>query len=138
MRLPLQQGKSPMHDLLASLLIVIGAFLCLSAAVGLVRFPDIYSRMHAASKAGTLGIGCLFLAAIFHFADIEIAILCILAIAFFMLTAPVSAHLLARAAYRSGVKSWARDGVDQLAGRYDETDGRLAGHAFENDLSTKN
>lgn len=126
-----------MLDLISALLIVIGAFLCLSAAVGLVRFPDVYARMHAASKAGTLGIGCLFLSAIFHFSNFPIGVLCLLGIVFFVLTAPVSAHLLARAAYRIGVKSWSGAGVDHLAGRYDKVDHRLTGHPFEGEERDK-
>lgn len=126
-----------MHDLLAAFLLAAGGFLGLSAAVGLIRFPDVYARMHAASKAGTLGVSCLFVAAILHFATFEVAILCLLGIGFFMLTAPISAHLLARAAYRAGAKSWPGTTVDHLSGSYDEFRDRLAGYSFESEKSSK-
>ncbi|WP_137390300.1 monovalent cation/H(+) antiporter subunit G [Rhodoligotrophos defluvii] len=111
--------------------IVLGSFLCLSAAVGILRFPDVYARMHAASKAGTLGLGFLFLASTVHFGNLEITIRAAVGVLFFVLTAPISAHLLARAAYWAGVKPWEGAGVDQLSGRYHKETHRLDGYPFE-------
>ncbi|MGF7160480.1 multicomponent Na+:H+ antiporter subunit G [Rhodoligotrophos appendicifer] len=121
-----------MTDILVALLLLVGAFLCLSAALGVTRFPDVYSRMHAASKAGTLGVGVLFVAVAVQFSDIDITIRALVGIAFFILTAPISAHLLARAAYWAGVKPWSGTGVDHLAGRYKKDLHRLDGFPFDN------
>ena len=120
-----------MIEIITAILILIGAFLALSASLGLVRFPDLYARMHAASKAGTLGAGCLFAAAAVHFSDTEITIRAIVGIIFFVLTAPISAHLLARAAYWAGVKPHDQSGVDQLAGRYKKEMHRLEPYPFD-------
>jgi len=105
-------------DALAALLIVIGAIFALIAAIGVYRLPDFYTRMHAASKAGTLGAGLMFLSIAITSADIGVATRAIAGIVFFLLTAPVAAHLLARAAYFTGVKPWAGTHIDDLAGRY--------------------
>jgi multicomponent Na+:H+ antiporter subunit G len=79
-----------------------GAAFALVGALGILRFPDVYTRTHAASKAGTLGSG-LCLVAVALAADTGgAATRAIVAVVFFMLTAPVAAHLLARAAFRAG------------------------------------
>jgi multicomponent Na+:H+ antiporter subunit G len=85
-------------------LIVIGALFSLVAAIGLVRFPDVYTRMHSASKAGTVGSGLLLLAVGIHSGDVATFGRATAGIVFFILTAPVAAHLLARAAHKAGYK----------------------------------
>ncbi|PDT15270.1 Na+/H+ antiporter subunit G [Rhizobium sp. J15] len=85
-----------------ALLLISGALFALSAAIGLIRLPDLYTRMHSASKAGTVGSGLLLFAAGLYSQDPAILLRAIAGFVFFLLTAPVSAHLLARAAHRSG------------------------------------
>lgn len=85
-----------------ALLLVAGAFFALSAAVGIVRLPDLYTRMHAASKAGTVGSGLLLFAAGLYSGDLAIMARAVAGVFFLLLTAPVSAHLLARAAHQTG------------------------------------
>ncbi|MGO4484014.1 monovalent cation/H(+) antiporter subunit G [Rhizobium pisi] len=85
-----------------ALLMIVGALFALSAAIGLVRLPDLYTRMHSASKAGTVGSGLLLFAAGLYSEDSVILARALAGFIFFLLTAPVSAHLLARAAHRSG------------------------------------
>lgn len=89
-------------EILIAVLILLGAGLTFVAALGLFRLPDLYTRMHAASKAGTAGSGLLLLAVAIQSGDADTWIKCLLAIVFFFLTAPVSAHLLAKAAVRNG------------------------------------
>ena len=105
-------------NILAGIMIVGGAVFALSAAVGLLRFPDVYARMHAASKAGSLGAGLMFLAVAVTAADLSVALRAISGLLFFLLTAPISAHLLARAAYYVGYKPWSGTIQDDLAGKY--------------------
>lgn len=88
--------------LIIALLVVGGALFSLIAAIGLNRLPDVYSRMHAASKAGTVGSGLLLLAIGLHSGDIAIFGRAFAGIIFFVLTAPIAAHLLARAAHKVG------------------------------------
>jgi multicomponent Na+:H+ antiporter subunit G len=88
----------------AALLMVIGAVFSLLAAVGVLRLPDLYTRMHAASKAGVVGAGLVLLALALASGDGPVMLRAILGILFLLLTTPVSAHLLARAAYRAGLQ----------------------------------
>ena len=85
-----------------ALLLLAGALFSLIAAIGIVRLPDLYSRMHAASKAGTVGSGLLLLAVGVHSENLPILARALAGFVFFVLTAPVSAHLLARAAHKAG------------------------------------
>ncbi|MEO1701435.1 MAG: monovalent cation/H(+) antiporter subunit G [Pseudomonadota bacterium] len=93
-------------------LVLIGALFGLAAALGLWRFPDIYTRMHSASKAGTLGSGLLLIAIAVHDGETSTVLRATAGVLFFLLTAPISAHLLAKAAYSVGYgldKSSVRD-----------------------------
>lgn len=87
---------------IAAVLLLIGTIFCTLASVGLLRFPDVYTRLHAASKAGPLGAGLVLLAVAVASADLAIAIKAILGLVFLLATAPLAAHLLARAALKSG------------------------------------
>ena len=89
---------------LAGGLIIASGLFSLLAAVGMLRFPDVYTRLHAASKAGTLGLGIVFVAAALASFDPWVAVRAILGLGFLLLTAPVAAHLLARAALRNGTR----------------------------------
>ncbi|ODN68866.1 monovalent cation/H(+) antiporter subunit G [Methylobrevis pamukkalensis] len=89
-------------DILTGLLLLAGGVFAVAGALGLLRFPDVYTRMHAASKAGTLGSGFALVAVAVYAADLGVAIRAIAAVMFLMLTAPISAHLLARAALLAG------------------------------------
>lgn len=96
-----------MDDLLLYIcggLCVIGAFFVFVAAVGLLRLDDLYMRAHAASKAGTLGSGTLLIAIAVFSTETDVVLRALAGVVFFMLTAPVSAHLLARAAYSIGYR----------------------------------
>lgn len=89
---------------LSALLLVIGALFSLVAAIGMLRLPDLYTRMHAASKAGVVGAGLILLAVAVASVDGPVTLRAILGILFLLLTTPVAAHLLARAAYRTGLR----------------------------------
>ena len=87
---------------IAAVLLVIGALFSALAALGILRFPDVYTRLHAAAKAGPLGAGLILLAVAFASNDWAIAIRAVVGLVFLIVTAPVSAHLLARAALKIG------------------------------------
>jgi len=89
-------------DILIAAFVLIGALLALVAALGLLRLPDLYTRMHAASKAGTAGSGILLVAVAIQSGEFDVWVKSLLAIAFIFLTAPVSAHLLAKAEVQGG------------------------------------
>jgi multicomponent Na+:H+ antiporter subunit G len=89
---------------IAGVLIVAGAAFGFLAALGVVRLPDLYTRLHAASKAGVVGAGLIFAAIGFASGDPAVTLRAVFGVSFLLLTTPVSAHLLARAAYLSGLK----------------------------------
>lgn len=104
-----------LQNYLAGILLIVGAGFTLVATIGIVRLPDIYSRMHAASKAGTVGAGAMLIALAVFADDPAIVLRAVAAVAFLMLTAPVSAHLLAKSAYSAGYRLWDKSVVDEMA-----------------------
>ena len=86
-----------------ALVIVAGGVFGLLAAIGVLRLPDLYTRMHAASKAGLVGSGLTFVGIAIVSGDSAIILRAVLGILFLALTTPVSAHLLARAALKAGL-----------------------------------
>jgi multicomponent Na+:H+ antiporter subunit G len=81
----------------------LGAAFVMLAALGVLRMPDIFTRLHASSKAATLGAAFVALAVAVHFRSPEVAIRSFVLIGFLFMTAPISAHLLVRAGYLTGV-----------------------------------
>ena len=89
-------------DLVAAVLILLAAFLTLAAAVGLIRFPDALSRLHAATKPQILGVILVVVALALSVRSWTVLLLLIPVIVFQLLTAPISAHMVGRAGYRAG------------------------------------
>jgi multicomponent Na+:H+ antiporter subunit G len=102
-------------EVLTAVLLLTGGIFCLVAAVGMLRLPDTIIRMHAATKAGTFGSGLMFLALASHFMHLSTTLRAGAAIVFLLLTAPVAAHLIGRAAYCTRVRLWHRTRIDELA-----------------------
>ena len=117
------------NELIADALMLGGASFLLLAAVGIVRMPDLFTRMQTASKASTLGISLILLAAGLLLDDYAVGLRAILTISFFFVTAPVAAHMIARAAYFVGVPLWSGTITDELRGHYDRTTHRLSADA---------
>ncbi len=103
-----------MNEFFAAGLMILGSLFCLVAAVGMLRLPDTLTRMHAATKAGTLGAGCILLAEAVVATELGTTLKAIAAIVFLLLTAPVAAHLIGRAAYHQGVELFDKTCVDEL------------------------
>ncbi len=103
-------------ELLVAASMLLGTFLIVVTGLGLLRFPDVFCRMHAAGKAGTLGMALLTLATVIAFAGTEDSVTFrgVLAIFFQFLTAPAATHLLARASYLCDYPLWERMAVDEL------------------------
>lgn len=104
-----------MRELIAASLLITGAGFCLVAALGVLRLPDTLIRLHAATKAGTLGAGCILLAEAVLAARFSTSLRALAVVAFLFLTAPVGAHLIGRAAYHRGVRLFHKTCVDELA-----------------------
>ena len=108
-----------MNEVIADALLLLGASFLLLAAIGVLRMPDLFMRMSAATKGTTLGIACMLLAVGIYFPGLGITTRAVATIAFFFLTAPVAAHMIGRAAYFIGVPLWEGTVRDELRGRYD-------------------
>jgi CPA2 family monovalent cation:H+ antiporter-2 len=111
---------------IGSALMIIGAAFMLLAGAGVVRMPDLFMRMQAATKATTLGMSCIALAVAVHFGELGVTTRALAAIFFVCLTAPVAAHMIARASYFVGVPLWEGTIIDELRGHYDRRTHRLA------------
>ena len=102
-----------MNETIGMILIVVGLVFDFLGCLGLVRFPDVYTRLQASAKCVTMGT-CGILLGLFALKGFSAtgikALLCVL---FIILTAPVSAHALARGAYRSGIKPWKGTVIDE-------------------------
>ncbi len=102
----------------SQVLIVIGLLFDLFATLGLLRLPDVYNRIQAATKCVTIGTCFILTGVLVHAVHIGMApmgtkaFLCAL---FVLLTTPVGAHAIARGAHRAGVKLWDRSVTDEYA-----------------------
>ena len=95
-----------MVDYIMAAMILLGGFFCFVAGLGILRLPDVLIRMHASTKAGTLGAGLILGAVAVYFGDIATITRAVAAILFLLLTAPVAAHMIGRAAFKVGVPLW--------------------------------
>ncbi len=105
--------------IVAAVLILIGSGFGLLAAVGILRLPDLYTRLHAASKAGVVGAGMVLLAVALVAFDAAVIFRAVAGILFLILTTPISAHLLARAAYLSGQRPHPSTHLDEMGRNLD-------------------
>ena len=101
--------------LIGAVLLAAGGFFCLGGALGLVRFPDVLARMHAATKPQVFGLLLMLLGVAFSIRDPKVWLSLAVVLVLQILTAPVAGHLIGRVAYRSG--QWEPDDlvVDELA-----------------------
>lgn len=101
-------------EAIASLALLLGAAFVLVASLGVARMPDLFSRMQAAAKAGTIGIGLLLLGLSLELRTTEATLRAVAVVVFYLLTAPVATHMIARAAYLVGVPLWHGTRPDEL------------------------
>ena len=102
-----------MNEIIGAVFIIVGLAFDFFGCLGLIRLPDVYNRLQAATKCVTLGTFSIMLGtfAIFGFTPVGIkAILCGI---FLLLTSPTAAHALSRGAYKAGVKLWSGSVVDK-------------------------
>lgn len=115
-----------MIEIIASVLLFLGSFFMLVASIGMLRLPDLYTRMHAATKAGTLGVTFILAATCVLFYSCTVLAESIILIGFIFTSAPIAAHLLARSAYKTDEYFYNPSQVNELQG-----------HSHENDLSNQ-
>jgi multicomponent Na+:H+ antiporter subunit G len=102
-------------EMILSALILLGGFFAFVAALGIVRLPDVLIRMHASTKAGTLGTGLIMAVVAIVFGDITTIAKAAVIVLFLLTTAPVGAHMIGRAAFRAGVPLWGPTKIDPSA-----------------------
>lgn len=88
-----------MTSLISALIIFLGALFVLIAALGTYRFKDVYQKMHAATKAGTMGVGLILVGVVLQLDSVASITEAILLIVFIVITNPISAHLIAKTLY---------------------------------------
>ena len=108
-----------LSQIIDAAMLLLGIFFIVVAAIGMLRMPDLMIRMHAATKAGTVGVGFIMLAVANHFGELGITVRALIIIVFLLVTAPVAAHLIGRSAYIVGVPLWERSKVDEMREYYD-------------------
>ena len=109
-----------MTDVVTAVLWLAGSAFALLASVGLLRMPDVFTRMQASTKASTLGLTCLLLGAALQMGDFASLIRAASIGAFVLLTTPVAGHVIARASYYANVPLWEGTVLDE---RRQEPDG---------------
>lgn len=111
------------NEIFVSIFILIGVFFTLLSAIGVLRLPDVYSRVHAAGKSSTLGVISLMIAAFLYFIPEGIVnVKILLAIIFVFITAPLSALVINRTSYRIGVPLEKNTIQDDLKKVYEKND----------------
>jgi len=110
-------------EIIVSLFLIIGVIFIFSASVGLLRLPDVYCRMHATTKASTLGLISVLIASIIFFnfgtgAKKTMAIEEILVLLFTFISAPAAAHIMARSAYILRTKMFEKTAIDELKNKH--------------------
>lgn len=98
---------------LAAVLLLLGAAFVAVAALGLVRLPDLYLRMHSVAKAGTLGCGLILAGVALAIPNLGVLLRVLGAVLFLLVTAPIASHLIGRAAHRTGCPQWEGTVVDE-------------------------
>ncbi|TFD70357.1 monovalent cation/H(+) antiporter subunit G [Cryobacterium gelidum] len=91
--------NATMHDVLTAILVLAGATMCLAAGIGLIRFPDVLSRLHAATKPQIFGLMAVTADVAINNFSVRTVTLVVAIVVFQALTAPMAAHLVGRAAY---------------------------------------
>ena len=113
-----------MIDIIGYILIVIGILFDIFGCIGLVRFPDVYNRLQAATKCVTLGtflllIGVALAALASNEPDPALSVKAIICGVFILITSPTAAHAIAKGAHASGVELWENSVVDKYAEEID-------------------
>ncbi len=103
---------------LSSLCLLSGALFMLLASIGILRFPDLFTRLHASTKSVSLGMVLILTAVALHFHEFWVTLVVISIVIFIFMTAPTASHMIGRAAYFLRVPMWQGTTVDELRHRY--------------------
>jgi len=102
-----------LNDWITAILMLFGSLFMFLSSIGIVKMPDLFTRMHAATKVGSVGISSIVLSLAVHFGEMKVTAPALLIIVFFLATAPIAAHMIGRAAYEMGVELWKGTVIDE-------------------------
>jgi multicomponent Na+:H+ antiporter subunit G len=122
-----------MTDIVTAVVWLAGSTFALLAAVGVLRMPDVFTRMQASTKASTLGLGCLLIGSTLQMGDFASFIRAASIGGFVLLTTPVSGLVIARAAYFAGVPLWEGTVLDER--KRDSTRATLGGSSAQDNTN---
>jgi multicomponent Na+:H+ antiporter subunit G len=118
-----------MIELIVSVLLLAGASFMVLAAVGILRLPDLPTRMHASTKAAAMGAMFIMAAVAFFFADSVVVARAFAIVLFILITSPIAAHVIGRAGYFTNTELWEGTVKDELRDNYDrDTHNLLSGY----------
>ena len=124
-----------MEQIIGQVFMLIGAVFTFIASIGLLRLPDLFMRLHANTKSATLGVGFIMIGVAIYFGELTVTTRASAVVIFLFITAPISSHLMARAAYFSGIPLWDQTLSDDLRGHYDVETHELHGEPIEATLA---
>jgi multicomponent Na+:H+ antiporter subunit G len=101
--------------MLGKILLIIGLLFNLLGCIGILRLPDLYNRLQAATKCVTLGTCCILLSLIAHYGLNDFGIKALIAIPFLFFTSTIAAHALVRGSYIYGIKLWDKTVIDEYS-----------------------
>lgn len=102
-----------MIEIVSAIVIIVGVLFVAIGAVGLLRLPDFYIRISAITKAATVGVACIMIGVALNYNEISIAIKAFAVVLFLLITSPIAAHIIGRAAYNGGVPLWKKTEVNE-------------------------
>ncbi|MCH8500186.1 MAG: monovalent cation/H(+) antiporter subunit G [Marinobacter sp.] len=114
-----------MSEIIVAIMLLGGASFMLLAAIGILRLPDLPTRMHASTKAGAMGAMFTMAGVAIYFGDGVVVARAIAIIIFILITAPIAAHVIGRAGYFMGTPLWEGTVKDELRDQYDEETHKL-------------
>ncbi|MEW5905994.1 MAG: monovalent cation/H(+) antiporter subunit G [Elusimicrobiota bacterium] len=103
-------GPEGLRELAAGVLLASGCFTMISASIGILRFPDFYSRIHPVGKSDTLGIALVLLGLMVYEGFTLVSLKLLVILVFMLIASPTATHALAKAAFLEGLKPWKRGG----------------------------
>lgn len=115
-----------MTDIIVSILLLAGAAFMLLAAIGILRLPDLPTRMHASTKAGAMGAMFIMGGVAFFFLDSIVFARAFAIVVFILITSPIAAHVIGRAGYFTGTTLWDGTVKDELRANYDPETHKLS------------
>lgn len=119
------------QDIIVIFFISLGTFLIILGGIGIVRMPDLYLRMSATTKVSTIGVIAILLGVMVHFWDLSVTAQAAVTIGFLLLTAPVGAHIIGRAAlHRQRVELYKDTFIDDFEGE------KAFGHTHDGDRAS--